>query len=53
MSKVWTFIGGVITGVAGVVAAAIIDEKLDERRRVCRSEEIAEVPEERAGYELP
>jgi hypothetical protein len=29
MSKVWTFIGGALTGIAGVVAAVIMDEKLN------------------------
>ena len=50
MSKVWTFIGGVITGIAGVVAAVIIDEKLNEHRPGRYSDE---EPEEQGRFELP
>ena len=48
MSKIWAFIGGVVTGIAGVVAAAIIDEKLEERKRdsYCEQEELTESREE-------
>lgn len=28
MSKVWTFVGGVLVGAAGVVAAALVADKL-------------------------
>ena len=50
MSKVWTFIGGVVTGIAGVIAAAIIDEKLEESRRGRYYEE---EPEDQGRFELP
>jgi hypothetical protein len=54
MGKVWTFIGGVITGVAGVIAAAIIDEKLDECRRGRRcDEESGEEPDAQGEFRLP